>query len=178
MCREMEGHSSAFSFQTITMVGAVCEEGGLSEGDRDWLEIAILQCREIGIPVSPDFTATLLNIHNGADQDFLNPRLTVPADLLLVCSVFHALQYDRNCTGRVQVSPFHCKKGVWHEAAKRSGAKIIIPLGDYVAIGVDDFAPERPGEESAYRIVRGPDHDYLIDKNFLRQQRQQLLVSL
>lgn len=175
MCREMGGSSLVEPIRKITAVGAAYTKNGLSDGDKIYLRAALETCQDLSIPVSDQFTLTPLNIAYSADQDFLNPKLAVPADLILLCFVFNppkliAEKFMReDAVWYARLSPRHFREGAWLDAAKRAGAKVIIPFAAGLEVDVDYLMRGCSGKGGAFSAIKMPAREILMRRQFLQE---------
>jgi len=132
--------------RNIVAVGANYRgDAGLEDRDKAWLSHTLEYCHRQKVPVPPDFTFTPVNLANG--HDFLNPRLAIKADIVMVCFVINpdALplvketgSYWRYNGPNFLVSDRHSRKS-WGEAAKRTGARLVVTFDRGTEIGSSHF---------------------------------------
>jgi len=119
--------SSSPPLKKIVGVGAIYVPGyekgqtqGLNKSDQVWLREVFKFCAENNLAISPDFTFTPVNAKEGINrQDFLDPKFSISADILISCYV------PTPSAGAGFISPRHSRKA-WREAAKKTGARLIV----------------------------------------------------
>lgn len=132
----------------ITMVGALFDDrtGNLSSNDTTYLQYALNNCIEYGIPIARDFTVAVRNLAYGDNFHEHPCKDNKKTDLLISAFVYNPPQ-DHTPTplpGKENLfllSPKHYLKDIWALSAARSGAKIIIAHANSKhEIGPDYFA--------------------------------------
>ena len=125
-------------FTNIVAVGSVCDTAGIrgiSPRDKHWIKLSRDACKDVGLNWAPDFTLAQPNIATNK-IDFLDPKIHIPADMLVVCFVptrSHAerihKEHNKNLPQDLQLgyaqSPHNGRMG-WQAAAKQSGARMIV----------------------------------------------------
>jgi hypothetical protein len=121
-------------------------DAGLGHRDRAWLSHTLRFCCDHNVTVPQDFTFTPINYANG--HDFLDPRLSVKADILISCFVADADKWPKairespkalRYNDEFLVSPRH-SQSAWRAAAERTGAHLIVTFQRDREIGVSHFS--------------------------------------
>ncbi|MDD4617383.1 MAG: hypothetical protein PHW76_09845 [Alphaproteobacteria bacterium] len=156
------------SMTQITAVGAEYGWGNktLGNNDKRYFEIALDHCELLGIPVSPRFELTPLNLAYGEEQDFLNPKLTLPTDLLIVCSILVPMK-DASYSKRSRCGESDFSgPGAWYQAAERTNSSVIVTVGlGFGEVGVAEFEPPK-GVESIYKEPETGDFYHPLRHNY------------
>ncbi len=162
-CRVSSANQNTPPLKKIHLIGAFPDENDPSIpdfADYSALGISFSIASQMGVAISPEFEPEIINIYpKYGGRDFLKDGAA--ADMLVFCFVFNPPEKDLSffsaspgMSPNLAISPLHFEKNVWHDAAVRTGAKLLaISGGDYDEINARHFLPD---SGSQFEILHRP----------------------
>jgi hypothetical protein len=153
-CQERNVPGSGLpTVKKILLVGALLEGEKLSFNDQVFLDGTLRFLVDHKIPVDPEYEVEFVNLKQG--EDFLSGNFK--ADVVVACHVFNPPNdgpgggfFPGADESVFFISEKHHLQNAWHDAAVKSGARIIcaygqnhMPCGERTEITADDFTGQK-----------------------------------